>query len=447
MPMPSEEGAARSETCCLPPHAGLEVDLELPAGTLQSLIDLRNQHGDIFGLATRRNAVQTFVVAHPDYAQQVLCTHHEDYRRFMLDGHMSLVLGSGLLVSEGSVWKGQRKLLQRCFHGNALEAIVASADSCGSALLDRWDACAHRGDAVELTGDMVGLSIDLNFNAIFSVDAHDMLDELGVGYLERLTAPMKADTRSNLLFLKDARRVREIILRLIAARRQSGARPVDLLSMFMDARHGDGEAMPDQLIIDEIGSVLTAGHETVASALKSIWYVVSRDASVAQAIRDEVDGVTSRAGPAVPHLASLHYTKRVIQEALRLFPPIWVITHKAERDSRIGAYDVPAGTNVFVCPYLIHRHPDFWPMADAFDPQRFAPQSVAARHKFAYIPYSAGPRNCIGDDLSMLEMLLHVATVSGRFKVSHLGGTPGDYAAGFSLRARTPIHVRLEHRG
>jgi cytochrome P450 len=273
-----------------------------------------------------------------------------------------------------------------------------------------------------------------------------MLDEIGASYLLQLTAPMKADIRSNLLFLKDAKRVRECITNLIGTRRGLQAGPEDLLGKFVAARHRNGEAMPDQQIVDEVVSILTAGHETVASALKSVWYLIARDPAVAQAVSREADSVMGDSEPSIAHVASLRYTKQVVKEALRLFPPAWVISHIAERGSRIGGHQIPAGSKVFVCPYLIHRHPDFWPEPEIFDPARFAAGNAAIRHSHAYIPYGIGPRNCIGDDLSMQEMLLHVATISRAFKVVHVDGAPGDFAAGFLLRAHAPVHLRLEHR-
>jgi cytochrome P450 len=426
----------------------LEIDLGLLPGTLQRLVELHHRYGDIYRLATRGAAAETYVVAHPNYAQQVLSTQHADYRRLLLDGRMSLVLGNGLLMSEGSGQKAQRKLLQRCFHGEASAGLLRYMAGCNAKLLERWRACARSGESIELTRDMLDLSLDFNLRAVFSVDADGgMLDDVGAQFLHRLTAPVREDTRSNLLFVKQAKRARARIAELIARRRVRFDRPFDVLTMLMDARHRDnGDAMSDQQIIDEILSILMAGHETVATALKSIWYSISRDPAVAQAVHEEVDRVIGSADPSVSHVGSLQYTKTVIQEALRLYPPIWVISHMAEVASRIGAYHVPAGTIVFVCPYLVHRHPEFWLEPEIFDPGRFGPEAVAGRHSHAYLPYARGPRSCIGGELSTHEMLLHVATVARELKVVHVDGAPGDYAAGFALRSQTPIHMRLETR-
>lgn len=432
----------------LPPGAQSVINLELLPGTLQRLVDLQHQHGDIYSLSTEGEEAATYVVAHPDYAQQVLSTRHADYRRFMVNGQMALVLGNGLLMSEGNDWKAQRKLLQRCFHGDVLTSFNQYTTAGNVALLQRWQRRADEGQLIELTSDMLDLSLNFNLQAVFSVDADDLLDAVGVQFLHRLSAPMRQDTRSSLIFLKHTKYVRTRIVELIVARRARRDPPFDLLNMFIDARYRDtGNAMLDQQIVDEILSILTAGHETVATGLKSVWYAISTNPKIAQLLREETDRVVGDAVPSTVHIASLPYARQVIQEALRIYPPIWVITRRAEARSRIGPYDVPAETNVLVSPYLIHRHADFWPQPEVFDPDRFAPDLVRNRHSHAYIPYGRGPRNCIGEELSMQEMLLHVSTFVRAFNVVHVDGVPGDYAAGFALRSQTPIYVRLESRG
>lgn len=429
-----------------PPHTDAEISLELPAGTLQQLVDLHRHHGAIFRLSTRGRPAETYIVAHPDGAQDVLSTHHAKYRPLMLDGNMALVLGRGLLISDGSLWKTQRKLLQRCFHGDALDRIGDRIAACNSDLIERWESLAYENEPIELTRAMHELSIAFNFCTLFGEDAAAVLGEVGHSFIQQLTATTKADTRSNLLFLKEARRVRECLRRLVAARRQAGEKTDDLLSLFVEVRTREGHAIPEHQIVDEIMNILTAGHETVASALKSVWYFISQYPAVAEAIREEAERVIGAARPAVGQIALLRYTRQVIQEAMRLHPPAWVVTHKAEQDTSISGYRVPAGVNVFVCPYLIHRLHDFWPDPAAFNPERFASRRISHQHTHAYLPYSVGPRNCIGDDLSMLEMAAHVASTVRVFDIAHINGAQESNEAGFLLRYQAPVHVRLERR-
>jgi enediyne biosynthesis protein E7 len=426
----------------LPPQAAAALDLELPPGTLQRFEALHREHGDMFALDLPGAVAQAYVASHPEFAKQVFCTHHAHYRRFILDGHLSLVLGRGLLISEGETWKIQRKLLQKCFHGSSLTSVVNHTLPCNAALVERWANSARRKEPVELTREMANLGIHFNFGTLFGSDAAEILADLGIEFVQQLTAPSRADTRRNLLLLRKATQARRRILQLLSSRRQWPAANADLLGFFMSARSRDGQPMTDEQIIDEIFSVLLAGHETVASALTSVWHLITSDARVAAAVRQEIDEIVGDTAPSTDHVGCLHYTRQVIQEALRLYPPVWVISHQAQCASQIGSFHVPAGTIVFVCVYLIHRHPDFWPEPERFDPSRFAAAACGERHDHAYLPHSTGPRNCIGDDLSMQEMLLHVATVLRTFDLQPVAGAPGGYSGGFTLRSTTPIRVQ-----
>jgi enediyne biosynthesis protein E7 len=427
------------------PQAPGEIDLRLPTGTLQRLVAANEQFGDVFSLATRGQDANTLVVAHPEAAQEVLCRHHADYRRVLLDGRMELVLGEGLLTSEGGLWKSQRKSLQRCFHGETLRSLMTHAERSNAALVTRWGAFARRGEAVELTQELVQLGIDTSFNTLFGADAATMHDVIDAAYLQRLCAPVELDTRSNLLFLKETNRIRAHIRALCGVRRTCPL-PTDLLGFFAHARICNDEAMSDAQIADEIMSTMTASHETVALVLRSAWHAVANDHAMFTAIRDEVDVIVGASDVGVEHLSRLVYTKQVIQETMRLHPPAWVISRRAIRDSMIGGRHVPAGTNVLVCPYLIHRHATFWPAADRFEPLRFAPKTADGRHRYAYLPYSMGPRNCIGDALSMKQMLLHLATMVHEFDITQVEGSAEIFASEFLLRANGPMRLGLDPR-
>jgi cytochrome P450 len=431
----------------LAPYARSNVPLALPPGTLQLLIDLQRTHGDFFRVSTFRHQADIYVVAHPDLAQQVLTVQHADYRRFMLDGRGSMILGNGLLTSEGDAWKRQRRLLQQCFHGSAVSRLMQYLGGCSAAMLHRWLGQATAAEPIDLRAAAVDVSLEFNLRATFGGDMQMMRETLQTGFLHRLTATAAEDARSTLIFLRQLSDARQSIARLIADRRKRAQGSADLLSMFMSVQHRDaGQTMPDGQIIDEILGVLVAGHETVATALTCIWFEISRRPEVAGAIREEADRVLGHAEPDIARLDSLAYTKRVILEALRLHPPIWVYTRQALRASRIGRWLVPAGSHVFVCSYLIHRHGEFWEDAGAFEPERFSAQAVARRHRHAYLPYSKGPRHCIGDDLSMSELLFHVAAVVRAVQLEHVQGATGTGNSGFLMRPTTPILVRVAPR-
>jgi cytochrome P450 len=425
-----------------PTPVGGAAALTLPPGTLPRVIDLHQRYGDFFRLPTARAEEEIHVVAHPDLAAEVLTARHADYRRFMLDGRAAIILGNGLLTSEGAAWKRQRKLLQRCFHGAAAASLMRYMDRCTAALLDRWRAHAQASRPVDLRAAALEVSLEFNLQTLFSDDVPALGEALDARFLQRFTATAREDARSSLIFLQQLEDARQAISCLIAERRERLQEPADLLAMFMGAQHRDfGNPMPDRQIVDEILGVMMAGHETVAAALTAVWFEISRRPEIAAGIRDEVHRVIGDGPPTMARLDSLTYTAQVILESLRLHPPIWVYTRQSLRDSRIGQSFIPAGSHVFVCSYLIHRHPQFWPRPEEFDPGRFSPDAAVRRHRHAFLPYSKGPRNCIGDELSMSELLFQVSTVMRAVHLEHRQGIPGNDNAGFLMRPREPILV------
>lgn len=431
----------------LAPHGGREVALGLPPGTLPLLVDLHRTQGDFFRLSASQSRSDIYVVAHPDLAREVLLTRHADYRRIMLEGRGSLFLGKGLLTNEGNDWKRHRRVLQPCFHGTAVPALLQHMDGCSAALVDRWRAHARACRTVDLRAEALDVSLEFNLRATFGADMPSLRESLHACFLPRLTATAREDTRSSLVFLQQVNHARRAISCLIADRRNRAQSPVDLLAMFMNVRHRDnGQGLPEQQIIDEILGVLVAGHETVAAALACIWFEISRRPEVQAVMREELDRVLADSEPSPAKLHLLVYTRQVILEALRLHPPIWVYTRQSLAASKIGPWTVPSGGYVFVCSYLIHRHGQFWEHAHAFDPDRFSAEDIARRHGLAYLPYSRGPRHCIGDDLSMSELLFHVAASLRAVGLEHVGGAPDHDNSGFLLRQRSPMAVKLMSR-
>ena len=405
-------------------------------------MELHGRLGDVFRIHVTRDPADTYVLADPDLAQEVLASRHADFERVILDGRMSLILGNGLLTSSGAHWKRQRKRLQPAFHGAGLQRLQSRIARCGEPLLRRWERHAATGAPLELTAAMLEVSLAYNLSTLFGADADAMGAAIGTEFLGRLTAPIRADTRSNLMFMKEVRAVRARIAALIGERWQRPDAADDLLGMFLRPSPGEATPMSEPEIVDEVIAMLTAGHETVATALKSAAYLLALHPDIQGSCRHEAQSCAAAgAGPGAAQ--GMPLTRAAVHEAMRLYPPIWVISRKARVATRIGPYDIPAGSTIFVCPYLIHRHPAHWPDPATFDPGRFADHTQAVRHNAAYLPYSRGARTCIGEHLSMCEMLHHFATVLPQFSMAHLDGHPRRFAAGFALRALDPIHVRV----
>ena len=234
---------------------------------------------------------------------------------------------------------------------------------------------------------------------------------------------------------------------LIAQRRATEEEHFDYLAMLMNARDKEsGEPMGERELIDEIMTLIVAGHETTASGLNWTWYLLSQHPRVESRLHAEIDAAAHVPAPTLTEMEELRYTRQVIDESLRLYPPGWVLSRRTIEADVLGGYPVPAGTNVLLPLYLLHRHPHFWKNPEAFEPERFAPEHEAQRPRFAYMPFAAGPRHCIGENFALYEMLVHLYKVARRYRLRYVPDKPLELEAQINLRTRHPLHVRLEAR-
>jgi cytochrome P450 len=231
---------------------------------------------------------------------------------------------------------------------------------------------------------------------------------------------------------------------IITHRRNQYTDTGDLLSMLLLARDEEmGQGMDDQQVRDEVITLLIAGHETVSTALTWTWDLLSQYPHVERQLHTELDNVLGGHLPKVEHLAKLSYTRMVLEEALRLYPPAWIFGRKAIADDEIGGYSIPANSIIVLSPYITHRHPAFWGNPEVFDPERFIPKRSTDRPHFAYFPFGGGPRMCIGNNFALMEMQLILATVAQRYKLRLVPGHPVEPEACLSLRPRYGLPMTL----
>jgi cytochrome P450 len=205
-----------------------------------------------------------------------------------------------------------------------------------------------------------------------------------------------------------------------------------------------GAGLTDKQVRDETISFFIAGHATIASALTWTWYLLSTHPECWRRLRAEVTEVLDGRPPAVADLARLPYTSMVVQEAMRLYPPIYLVLRRATADDEVGGYRVPAGANIALCPYVTHRHPGFWDNPEGFEPERFTPETARGRHRMAFFPFSGGPRRCIGEGFALLQLPLVVAMVAQRYRLSLLPGRPAEVEAAVTLRPRAPMLMAVD---
>jgi len=231
------------------------------------------------------------------------------------------------------------------------------------------------------------------------------------------------------------RSLRKIVVQVIAQRRKENINSTDILGMLMEARDREsGRAMPDSQLVNEIMTIVVAGHETTASTLNWTWYSLSQHPEVEEKLSSEIVNLLAGGFPDLRDLPKFAYTRQVLEEAMRLYPPGWLMTRRALKDDHLGDYFVPAGTEIYISPYFIQRHPDLWEAPDCFNPDRFDPDHLQDRHSLTMLPFSAGPRNCIGEYLARIEMQIHLMTIAKSLRLRYVEKKPLELEFGVNLR-------------
>ncbi len=418
----------------------------------------RRRFGDVFRF--RVGPLLVHFVYHPDHVRRVLHDHQKNYPRGWHYRLLRRLLGDNLVVSEGDFWLRQRRLAQPAFHRQRLTGYAEVMADATAGTLARWDDFAAAGNVIDLAAEMSRLALAIAGRTLFGRDVSAEADTVGTafgaasGYLERrfnhplTTPPLWVPTANNHRFKAALRTLHRVVLALVQERRREGRDHGDLLSMLMQARDEEtGEAMTDEQLRSEALTFLLAGHETTAIALTWTLFLLASHAAARQRVRDEVAAVLGGRRPTAEDVPRLVVTRMVIEEAMRLYPPIWAIPRQAVHEDEIGGYRIPAGTTVAVCPFVTHRHPDVWERPETFDPDRFTPECVVRRPKYAYFPFLGGPHQCIGNEFAMLEMRLIVAMIVRHFDLELLPGQVIEPKGSLGLRPSGPVRMALHNVG
>ena len=426
-----------------PPEAELQFDIGSTDDSLERMIELFARHGDTYRVFVPARRSYTYVIHHPDDVKRVLVANHRNYTKGLGLDRVRILLGKGIMTSEGELWKRQRYMMQPLFHRRVITEFASVIARANERRLARWDALAGRGEPVNLTDEMSELTLDVVLRSMFGRDLDRLGAQLGGNPFEVVT---KEPTR-DLQFAYRFRSLTKLVAQLIARRRAEPEEHFDYLAMLMSARDKEtGEPMGERELIDEIMTLIVAGHETTASGLNWTWYLLSQHPLAESQLHAELDAAPEWAAPTLAQTETLPYAQQVVSEALRLYPPGWLLSRRTVDADVLGGYPVPPGTNVLLPLYLLHRHPHYWKNPQAFDPARFAPEHEAARPRFAYMPFAAGPRHCIGETFALYEMLVHLYQVARRYRLTYVPDKPLELEAQINLRTRYPLHMRLEAR-
>ncbi|HXS29110.1 MAG TPA: cytochrome P450 [Steroidobacteraceae bacterium] len=426
-----------------PPEAETPFDVGSTEDSLERMTELFARLGDIYRVYAPGRKSQTYVINHPDDVKRVLVANHRNYTKGIGLDRVKILLGMGLMTSEGELWKRQRYMMQPFFHRRVITEFACLLAEANERLIERWDGFARRGEAVNLTEEMSELTLGIVLAAIFGRDLERLSRELGENPFEVVTREPARDLK----FAYKFRSLAKVIRALIERRRAEPQEHFDYVAMLMSARDKEtGDAMPDRQLIDELMTLVVAGHETTASGLNWTWYLLSQHPQAEERLYRELSAAPELAAPSLAEMESLAYTQQVVNEALRLYPPGWLLSRRSIAPDVLSGYSIPAGSDVLLCLYLLHRHPRYWKHPDTFEPERFAPEHEAERPRFAYMPFAAGPRHCIGETFALYEMLVHLYKVARRYRLTRATDEPISLEAQINLRTRKPLYMRLERR-
>jgi cytochrome P450 len=424
---------------------------------IEYLGHLWQEYGDLVRLPIMPG-LTFFLAAHPDYAEHILSQHQNRYGRpDLFLKSMGLMQGQGLLSSEGAVWLKQRRLMQPAFRQQQIIQLQAIMLNCVESLLREWEE-KPEGEVVDIAAEMTRLTLKIVSLALFSVDISDESNQLGqatrtgleyVYYrmMTPLALPVWIPTPGTLKFRQAKRTLDRTVLEIIQSRRQNPTSHVDLLSMLLDCRDEDtGESMSDRELQDQIITLINAGHETTATALAWTWYLLGMHPEVMANLQDELETTLNGHSPTHEKLPQLQYTRRVFDEAQRLYPIGIGIPRVALEDDEIQGYFIPKGSVFTIAQYFIFRHPEFWENPAQFDPDRFLPDQVAQRPKFAYFPFGGGQHVCIGKYMSLMESTTILAAIVQRFHIELVPNQLIEVDPRFTLRPKYGVKVMIRKR-
>ena len=412
---------------------------------------MARQYGDLVYIPLGRQHL--YYVGHPDAIRDVLVTHQNKFKKSRMLERARVLLGDGLLTSEGDQHRRQRRLVQPAFHRDRLAGYGAVMVERAAKVRETWEP----GRPFDVLQEMMRLTLAIVAKTLFSTEVDSEADEIGAALtqvfdlfeiilmpfsevLEKL--PLPAVRR----FQRARKRLDETIYRLIAERREQGNDAGDLLSMLLLARDEEGgSGMSDVQVRDEALTLFLAGHETTADALTWAWYLLSQNPQAEAAFHAELDRVLAGRLPSFDDLPQLRYTESVFSETLRLYPPAWGIGRRALEDYPVGDFVIPALSVVLMSPYAVHRDPRWFPDPLAFRPERWLFED-AARPKFAYFPFGGGARVCIGERFAWMEGTLLLAALAQRWKLCLEPGHRVEQQARITLRPKHGMRMIAEPR-
>ena len=413
---------------------------------------LQKEYGDVFKYKTF--AGEMYVFNHPYHIKQIF--QRLDVIRTPL---LRVVLGEGVLAADNKHWQHQRRLMLPMFQRQKIIRYTALIRDITISHVEEWKHYANSGEPVDVVQLMTRLTISIISMSLFSVDMNKesnsfltsfttTIEYLGeIANATSFSHAMQISPATNTKFHNAMEQMDKVVADIIENRQNTSNRPDDLLSLLLEAVDAEtGKPLTNEHVRDEVMTMLLAGHETTSLGLTWLWYLLDRHPDIGDRVGRETDETLADRKINYEDIVNLGYSRMVIEETMRLYPPVAVVWRQPRADIELGGYTIPEGSGILVSPYLAHRHKDFWPDAEAFDPQRFNPETAPKLHPYAYFPFGGGRHLCLGKHFAMLESQIILATVLQYFRIRLLSREPAIPHFLITLRPKDGLLCTLEPR-
>lgn len=420
----------------------------------QFMLDLFLAHGDV---VCWKGFFDIYMINHPESVRQVLSKNYEHYSKKTIDYRVLMqIMGNGLVSNDGPDWARQRKLMQPVFSNRNVNSFDQSINQATLKTLDRWQALPA-GETIWMEREMLRLTYQIVGATLFGSDIDEYHDEVAEilevvnlrpqEFKALLTIISWLPVNSNRRWKKAKKQLDKIVYGLINKRRQEGIQDADILDRLLGAKDAQtGLSMDETQLRDEVVTLMLAGHETSANALAWTLHLLGIHPEVEQRLYQEIGTVVGDSPASAADLLQMPYLKQVVQESMRVYPPVWAIARRSEEPAEYNGFYIPEKSYIGVVPYALHRNPKYWPDPDRFDPNRFSPENSKGRNSYCYLPFAAGPRACIGASMAMLEIQLVLVQIVRRFKLAMVPNHPIDSVAKVTLRPRHGIAMTISPR-
>jgi len=400
-----------------------------------------------------------FLVRRPEHVKYVLQDNVKTFsKRTRGYEALRLVLGNGLLTSEGDFWLRQRRLAQPSFHRQRIAGFGQKMTELTGQMLETWLPKAVRREQFDVAREMMALTLRIVGWTLLGTEVGPDSPAVGKALtvllhqvIRRTTVLLKlpswAPTPSHFILNRARSQLDRVVTKVVEERRRAGGGGEDLLGMLMSARDEEtGQSMSNEQLRDEVMTIFLAGHETTANALTWTLYLLSHHPEIRARLEREVDAALGGRVPGFVDLPKLTYPLAVVQEAMRLYPPVALLMRRAEKEDSIGGYRIPNQVFVAVSPYVTHRDPTVFPNPESFEPDRFVGERAASIPRFAYLPFSSGPRICIGNNFALMEAQLVLSMIVQRYRLDLVRGHPVEPESAVTLRPRYGMKMTIASR-